>query len=46
VLNISVISWAVYFLATHPDCQEKVVKEIKNVLGDDDVDHTNMGELK
>ncbi|XP_060554899.1 cytochrome P450 20A1-like [Ruditapes philippinarum] len=42
----NLISWAIYFLATHPDCQEKVVKEIKNVLGDDDVDHTNMGELE
>lgn len=42
---LSVLAWGVYFLATHQDVQEKVNKELKEKLGDDDVDHTNMGEL-
>ncbi|XP_053373354.1 cytochrome P450 20A1-like [Mercenaria mercenaria] len=42
----NLLSWAIYFLATHPDCQNKVVDEIKKVLGDDEVDHTSIGDLE
>lgn len=41
----NLLAWGMYFLATHQDCQDKVYEEIKSVLGDDDVDHTNMAEL-
>ncbi|XP_053374057.1 cytochrome P450 20A1-like [Mercenaria mercenaria] len=40
------LSWGIYFLATHSDCQDKVVDEIRKVLGDDEVDHTNIGDLE
>lgn len=42
----NLLSWGLYFLATHPEYQEKVVTEIKEILGDEDVDHTNIGELE
>jgi hypothetical protein len=38
-------TWGFYFLATHQDLQEKLYKEIKDVLGKDDVDHTNINDL-
>ena len=41
----SVLAWGFYFLATHPDVQEKVYKEVKEKLGKEDLDHTNMGDL-
>ena len=42
---IAVLTWAFYFLATHEDAQEKVVNEIKDVLGDDDVTGANANDL-
>ncbi|CAC5367291.1 CYP20A [Mytilus coruscus] len=39
------LTWCFYFLATHQDIQDKVQKEIKSVLGSDDVDHTNINDL-
>jgi cytochrome P450 len=40
-----VLTWAVYFLASHPDIQEKVYEEITLVLGDDDVDSDSSASL-
>ena len=45
ILYFSVLTWGFYFLATHQDLQEKLYKEIKDVLGEEDVDHTNINEL-
>ena len=41
----NLLTWGFYFLATHQDLQEKLYKEIKDVLGKDDVDHTNINDL-
>lgn len=41
----SVLTWALYFLATHQDVQEKVYKEIKQVLGQDDVEPSTAKDL-
>ncbi|XP_052251216.1 cytochrome P450 20A1-like [Dreissena polymorpha] len=41
----NLLSWCMYFLATHADVQEKVYGEIKTVLGTDDVDHTTINDL-
>ncbi|XP_064627811.1 cytochrome P450 20A1-like [Lineus longissimus] len=41
----NLLSWAIYFLASHPDAQEKLYEEIKAVLGDDDVDSENASAL-
>jgi hypothetical protein len=45
IRHLSVLTWGFYFLATHQDLQEKLYKEIKDVLGKDDVDHTNINDL-
>ncbi|KAK3108521.1 hypothetical protein FSP39_009786 [Pinctada imbricata] len=42
----NVLTWGFYFLATHEDFQEKAVKEIKQVLGNENVDASNMSRLK
>ena len=34
-----------YFIATHPEVDKKVYEEIQTVLGDENVDHTNIGNL-
>lgn len=39
------LSWAFYFLATHPEVQEKAFQEIKKELGNQEVDHTNIDSL-
>ncbi|XP_059172500.1 cytochrome P450 20A1-like [Physella acuta] len=42
----NLLSWCIYFLATHKDVQEKVYKEVKKVLGDEgSVSDTNYGQL-
>ncbi|XP_062570148.1 cytochrome P450 20A1-like [Saccostrea cucullata] len=41
----NVLTWAVYFLATHQDIQDKVYKEIKKVLEDEDVDPKTYKDL-
>ncbi|KAL4222448.1 hypothetical protein ACF0H5_018487 [Mactra antiquata] len=41
----NMLSWCIYFLATHEEIQDKVYEEIKTVLDNEDVDHTNIGEL-
>ena len=41
----AVLTWALYFLATHQDVQEKVYKEIKQVLGQDDVEPSTAKDL-
>ena len=34
-----------YFIATHPEVDKKVYEEIQTVLGEETVDHTNIGNL-
>lgn len=41
----NVLAWGLYFIATHPEVDKKVYEEIKTVLGDEDVDHTNISSL-
>lgn len=41
----NLLAWALYFIASHPDVDKKVYEEIQTVLGDEDVDHTNMASL-
>ncbi|KAL3831794.1 hypothetical protein ACJMK2_023498 [Sinanodonta woodiana] len=41
----NLLTWAFYFLASHQDVQQKLYEEIQSVLGKEDVDHTNIGEL-
>lgn len=41
----NVLAWGFYFLATHPEVQEKVYKEIKANIGTRGVDHTNIDSL-
>jgi cytochrome P450 family 4 len=33
----NVVSFALYFLATHPEAQEKVVREIEKIIGDEEL---------
>ncbi|ESO83424.1 hypothetical protein LOTGIDRAFT_133362 [Lottia gigantea] len=42
----NLLTWAVYFLATHEEVEKKLLKEIKNVLGDDDISADNYDQLK
>ncbi|KAH9513221.1 hypothetical protein Btru_034405, partial [Bulinus truncatus] len=43
---ILVLTWCIYFLATHKNVQTKVYQEIKKVLGDkEDVDNKTFGQL-
>ena len=43
---VIVLTWALYFLATHQDVQEKLHEEILTVLGDDDdVDISHIAQL-
>lgn len=39
------MTWCFYFLATHPEVQDKVYKEIKKELGNNDVDFKNINDL-
>ncbi|XP_064613617.1 cytochrome P450 20A1-like isoform X2 [Liolophura sinensis] len=41
-----VLSWALYFLATHPDIQQKLVKEISTALGESEVNENNVDKLR
>lgn len=38
--------WAIYFLATHKDVQEKVYKELKDVVGSSSLSYTVLPKLK
>ncbi|XP_064613614.1 cytochrome P450 20A1-like isoform X1 [Liolophura sinensis] len=40
------LSWALYFLATHPDIQQKLVKEISTALGESEVNENNVDKLR
>ncbi|KAJ8313733.1 hypothetical protein KUTeg_008294 [Tegillarca granosa] len=40
------LTWCFYFLATHPEVQDKVYKEIKKELGNNDVDFKNINDLR
>lgn len=42
---ISVLTWAFYFIATHPDVEQKVYEEIKAVLGEEDESYASMRDL-
>ncbi|CAL1534074.1 unnamed protein product [Lymnaea stagnalis] len=42
----NLLTWCIYFLATHSDVQEKLLKELKKVLGDKNVvDDQTYGQL-
>ncbi|OWF40771.1 cytochrome P450 20A1-like [Mizuhopecten yessoensis] len=41
----NLLTWAFYFLASHPEVQEKAFREIKKELGNKEVDHTNIDDL-
>lgn len=41
----SLLTWALYFLSTNPDVQEKVYSEITTVIGINDVDSESAKEL-
>lgn len=38
--------WCLYFLAKHPEIQEKVYKELEEVLGEEDIKPQVASELK
>ncbi|XP_022102314.1 cytochrome P450 20A1-like [Acanthaster planci] len=40
------LAWAIYFLATHKKCQEKLYQEIKEIIGSDEVEPSHLGQLK
>lgn len=39
------LTWALYFIATHPEVDQKVFEEIKTVLGDKDESYETMKDL-
>ena len=39
------LTWAIYYLAKYPEVDKKLYGEIKEVLGNDDVNALNIGEL-
>ena len=45
ILYIPVLTSAVYYLATHPDVDQKLQEEFKNVLWDQNVNATNIDKL-
>ena len=45
ILYIPVLTSAVFYLATHPDVDKKLQEEFKNVLGDKNVNATNIDKL-
>ena len=40
------LTWCMYFLASHMEYQDRVYKEIKDELGNEEVDHANMNSLQ
>ena len=43
---VAVLTWCLYFLATHEEIQDKVYQEIMNVLDDKDlVDDSNLDKF-
>ena len=42
---ITVLTSAVFYLATHPDVDRKLQEEFKNVLGDKNVNASNIDKL-
>ena len=45
ILNVPVMTWGIYFLASHPDVQDRLYDELIMVLGDKDVDPDTFKEL-
>ena len=45
VFFIPVLTSAVFYLATHPDVDKKLQEEFKTVLGDKDVNASNIDKL-
>ena len=41
-----VLTWVIYFLSLHPECQEKLFAEIKETVKDDKVTADHIKELK
>lgn len=42
----TLLTWIIYYLCLHPECQEKVYSEIKTTIKDNAVTMENIGELK
>lgn len=40
------MTWCLYFLTKHPEVQEKVYRELEEVLGDEDIKPQVASELK
>jgi cytochrome P450 len=40
------LSWACLFLAQHPHMQERIAREVEEVVGDADVSSADAGKLK
>ena len=45
VLHFLGLTWGFYFLASHPDVQEKVYEELVEVLDKEDVTHESIASL-
>eukprot|EP00794_Sanderia_malayensis_P003260 gene3260-3741_t len=42
----TLLTWAVYYLSLHPECQEKILTEINNTIKDNPVSMENIADLK
>ena len=40
-----VLTWAIYFIATHPDVQDKLYKELNDILGDEPLSFDAVNKL-
>ena len=45
IVFVLVLTWAMYFLASHDDVQERVIEEIKTVLGDEPITFDAVNQL-
>ena len=40
------MTWCLYYLTKHPEIQEKVYKELEDILGDEDIKPQVASQLK
>ena len=45
MFSCTVLTWAIYYITTNPNVEQKLMEEVKSVLGDDDINHENIGDL-